>query len=296
MQLHPSAILARPSARWLALVVTLLGASGAGRVEAAIEFVDLYRSQYLTQSGDGLAGVTSNGFSFATRLYASSPNLYDTVTVLTPGPAGSLGLAPQPGFPDTYIGGSALLPTKGDMDSQFPAGDYAYDATNGNGTDSTVLTVPAAENYPDSLPFLAGTTFSQLQGVNANQPFQVLFSPFDTGAGANESFIFFTIFDQTDNQSIYDAGFLPAAATGVLLPANLLTGGHDYSFELIFSNRVLADTPGTTFPSQLGFDYRTSGRFTATAGPAAVPEPASAALAAPAALALLACAWRRRRA
>ena len=67
-----------------------------------------------------------------------------------------------------------------------------------------------SDDYALSTPYLTGTTYSQLQGMNASQAFTVNFSPFTTGTQATGSFLFFTIYDQTKGMSVYDAGFLPA--------------------------------------------------------------------------------------
>src|SRR5581483_11614117 len=116
-----------------------------------------------------------------------------------------------------------------------------------------------ADDYPQSLPFLTGNDYSALQGMHTGSAFDVHFSPFATGGQANDSFIFFTIFDPSTNSFVFDAGFLPATAAGLTLPANLLKPNHAYIYELIFSNRDLVPSTGTVFASQLGFDFRTRG-------------------------------------
>ncbi len=54
------------------------------------------------------------------------------------------------------------------------------------------------------------------------------------------------------------------------MPGNTLTNGHDYRYELIFSNLNIVPSPGAVFNGQLGFDYRTTGSFSR-----AVPKPTS---------------------
>ncbi|MDG3003820.1 PEP-CTERM sorting domain-containing protein [Paludisphaera mucosa] len=279
-----TASFARVSALSLAAAVSL----APGVAHAGIEFVDQFRSRFSTQTGDGPA-VTDLGYAFSTRLFASAPNFYNTVGMT--GPGGTVDLTADVSNPSVYSYGSSLFASKSDMDAAFPiAATYDYLATSGSGPDATSLT-PGADDYPQSTPYLAGTTYSDLQGVNAGQAIQVAFSSFDTGGSASESFIFFTIFDLTLGQSVYDAGFLPATTTGVTLGAGVLQAGHSFSYELNFSNRELVSTPGTGFDSQLGFDYRTSGTFSTSA----VPEPSTLVLAGIGAVGILVSSRRGRR-
>ena len=86
----------------------------------------------------------------------------------------------------------------------------------------------------------------------------------------SDSFIFFTIFDNTTSSFVYDAGFLASTTAGLNLAAGTLAAGHSYSDELIFSNRDIVPSSGTTFDVQLGYDFRTTGTFDTLS----VPEPA----------------------
>lgn len=260
------------TSRRLALLFVASIPSLALPARADIEFVDQFRSLYSTQTGDG-ATLTQDGYVFSTRLFASGANVYDSVTMT--GPGGVVSLVADPSAPAVYGYGSGLYATEAAMDADFPLNTtYDYLATNASGSDATSLAVDSTA-YPQSIPYLDGTTYSRLQGMDAGASFQVDFSPFTTGSAADPSFIFFTIYDATLGSSVYDAGFLPPTSGGLTLAANTLKAGHQYTYELIFSNRDFVSTGGTTFASQLGFDYRAGGTFTT-----AVPEPASFALAA----------------
>jgi len=228
-----------------------------------ISFVNMFRSASLTQTGDG-ATLASNGYFFASSLFSTGANDFNAVQLTYPGPGSPVSLAQS--SPTIFAYQTANVPNQAALDAQFPTGTYAFSATGPGGPDSTSFNY-STDLYPQSQPFLTGTDYSALQGMDATAPFTVHFSPFVTGSGANESFIFFTIRDQATNMLVFDAGFQPATTTSRTLPANTLAPGHTYTYEVIFSNRVGVPSPGANFDAQIGFDFRTTGTFTS------VPEP-----------------------
>jgi hypothetical protein len=177
------------------------------------------------------------------------------------------------------------------MDTAFPFGLYTFLA---DGTDGANLNY-AADDYAQTEPYLTGTDFSSLQGMNPANPFTVHFSTDTPGGAADETsaFIFFTVFDNTLGESVFDGGFLPTSTSSLTIPANTLNFGDDFTYEIDFSDR---DTPlgnGGTFSPESGFDLRTDGTFS-TQQPASVPEPASVVLAGLGLLALGGLRHRRR--
>ena len=99
-------------------------------------------------------------------------------------------------------------------------------------------------------------------------------SPYTTrGSTASFSYLFFTIYDYTTAQFVFNDGFLaPSTSSIVLLSRNTLTNGHNYAYEVDFSNRDIVPSLGTASDAQLGFDLRTDGAFSTLAG---VPEPST---------------------
>jgi hypothetical protein len=160
------------------------------------------------------------------------------------------------------------------MDADYPFGTYTYDTSGGTVGAATTSFDYTSDAYPEAQPFLTGTDYDALQGVNAHAPITVNFSPFASNALAAFQFEFFTVFDNTLGSFVYDAGFLPFNTPGVTLAADTLLPGHFYSYELIDSNRFLASSPGAAFNAQLGFELRTQGTFTTSA----VPEPGALAM------------------
>jgi hypothetical protein len=249
-----------------AVVLVLLGAADAKTADAQISFVNLFRNLPNVQTGNGNSLGASGAF-FSGTLFSVGAGDFAAGTLTYPGPGSPVPLTLT--SPTTLLFQTPTLASQAAMDAAFPFGTYQFDATGGTMGPATATIGYTADFYPQSLPFLDGTNFSDLQGMNAAAPFAFDFSPFITGGGVSESFIFFTLFDVNTSSFVFNSGFLPASTTGLVLPANTLQAGHAYSYELDFSNRLLVPDPGAVFLGQLGFDSRTTGRFSTTA----VPEP-----------------------
>jgi len=164
---------------------------------------------------------------------------------------------------------TAGLPSKAAMDTAFPAGTYVFSLSDGTSSAQAAFTL-GGDVYAQSRPYLAGTSWSALQGMNVGAAMTVQLSPFVANPAAQPSFIFFTLYDYTAQQLVFDAGFLPPGTPSITLQPNLLVAGHSYVYEIDFSSRLLVDSPGANFQAQIGYELRTQGQFTT-----AVPEPAS---------------------
>jgi hypothetical protein len=262
----------------------------ASSAQAGISNVYMGRNDSWNQTGDGNT-LTSKGSFFSADLFSDSANEYDAVQMTYPGP-GSPVVLPQVS-PTQFHYQTGYYANQAAMDAAFPMGNYAFAASLGGGTPDTTSFTYQNDYYPSTLPYLAGTTFSQLQGMDATKSFTFQFSPFVPGTlpTNNESNIFLTIYDQTKGMFVFNDGFLPNTTTSVVVPANTLTPGDSYSYELIFDNRATGlDSPGATFSAQISYDYRADGNFTA----ASVPEPTAIVLVAPVAMCLAWFATRRR--
>jgi hypothetical protein len=190
-----------------------------------------------------------------------------------PGPGSPQALTQQ--SPTRFNFQTGAFANQAAMDAAYPKGTYSFTAT-GATTDTTSFQY-SADDYPGAQPFLTGTSYSDLQGMNASQAITLGFSPFVAGSTANQSTIFLTIFDLTTNTYAFIGNGLPHTTTSFTLPANTLAAGHSFIYELDYSNRDFVPAPGSIFAAQLGFDVRTQGDFsTAVATP--LPSSASAGL------------------
>jgi hypothetical protein len=160
------------------------------------------------------------------------------------------------------------------MDGMFTTGTYTFTGINGAQTDTATLDY-TGNDYSQSNPYLTGTTYSDLQGMNSAQGFTFTLSPYTPGGAASETdaFIFLTVFDETTNTVAFSPGFLAPTTTSIFLPGGTLAAGHNYDYELDFSDRDNGTGTDGQFQPLLGFDVRTDGTFTTAAAP--VPEPGS---------------------
>jgi hypothetical protein len=251
------------------LGLTIWAVVGVSDARAGISFVDMFRSEFSTQTGNGNA-LTTQGFTFVSDLHSTGANDFSTAQLTIPGSATPLAMSQTD--PTTFTYGSNFFASQALLDAAFPTGTYQFNASGTSGSSSTSFDF-TTNVYPQSQPFLTGTTFSSLQGMNPAAPFTFQFSPFTTGPGASASFLFLTVFDRTTNALVFNQGFLAPTTTSLVLPANTLLPDHSFTYELIFSNRVtIPKGPNALFDTQFGFDLRTQGNFLTAS---AVPEPSS---------------------
>ena len=235
--------------------------------------------------------MVNNGSFFSTSVVANGTVLFSNASVSYSGPASPLGLPSTDGT--TYGFQSTSYPTKADMDADFPHGAYVFSLQPIDPTASpsmTSLTVGAEHYAPSGAPFLTGASYTALQGMDATKSINLGFSAFTTDASASESFVFLTVYDYSSNNWAFISPALSATTTDMTLPANLLTPGHSYAYELDYSSRIQVATANTDFAGQIGYEMRTQGFFVT----AAVPEPETYAMLL-AGLGLIAAIGRRRR-
>ena len=240
--------------------------------QAQINFLDLFQSAAYKQNSNNSPG-SLQGYFVDMRLYYTSPGDYTTGSVTGPGPGTPVTLGPD--SPVNLFFASGFYPTLAAMNNDFPTGTYTYTGDGGTQVMASATLDYTTDAYPSAQPYLTGSDYSSLQGVNAASAFTAHFSPFANDPAATNQFQFFTIYDSAANAFVYDAGFLPQSATSVTIAANTLLAGHNYIYELIDSNRVITAGSGGQFNPQLGFDLRTSGAFFTAA---VVPEPGSIAI------------------
>jgi hypothetical protein len=274
----------------IAVLAGMLILSAPAAHAGNISFVNIFGNIGFEQTGDGNT-LSLNGTFFSADLNATSPDVYTSASVSYPGPDSPQALTQGLPADGDYHFQTVTLPNLAAMEAAYPFGTYTFQGVNGPNTDTATLEY-TADDYPQSNPYLTGTDYSSLQGMDPSQAFTFHFSPYVTGSIDTAAYIFFSVYDETAGKSVFNQGFLPATTTSVLLPANTLAPGHQYDYELDYSNRdILPDQGDADFGPQLGFDTRTDGLFTTAA--ASAPEPGGAAMLAIAGLAGLLILKRR---
>lgn len=212
------------------------------------------------------------GYFFSLGATFGTAGDYNSATATYPG-TGSPQTLPALGttefnYNSTGYGSSTAL------QAAYPFGTYTITATGSAGTSTS--NIPYAANlFANAIPYL--TNFSSLNGLNSGQSFTVDYDSFTPNSGASQGFTFFTVYNATSGNVVYSDEFQNPSSTSAVIPANTLTSGTAYDYEIDFSDRLNGyDALNSTYTEQ-GFDLRTDGSFT-TAITTAVPEPSTWAL------------------
>jgi hypothetical protein len=276
------------------LAAALAAATASAGASAAIADLNQFRTAYFNQTSDANSGgdLVPAGYFFNTGGMSENSGDYDDGFFQSPETGSQTYGFTFAADGSTFIYSSPLYNTESGMNAAFPLGGTYHYALSLGGTTQTEVDVPVPGDtfYPASLPYLAGTNYSALQGMNPANAFTFAFSPYAVGGTTvDESLIFFHIHDQTADQDVL-ATMLPSSTSDYLLPAGTLAAGHSFYYELIFSNRRTFPVEGVNNPVYDIFDNRTQGTFFTAATP--VPLPAAIWTFLPALAAL--GGWRRR--
>ena len=178
--------------------------------------------------------------------------------------------------------------------NSFGAGSYTISGTRADSTtQSASIAYGGTQYYTSTTPYISD--YSSLAGLNPTQAFTFDFSAFTPNPNADsEAYTFLNIYNTTTGMSVFSQNFLPDTTTSVTVPGGSLMANTEYTFDLIYDNRIDGTNSGVA-TYQL-FDNRTDGTFTTGLGVVATPEPASAGMMVAGALSLLLFARRRERA
>ena len=156
----------------------------------------MFRSNTYVQNGDGNS-LASGGSFFTLNLTSTNPGDYDNVSATYPGPGSPVALSATSSTAFEYQTGN--IPTQADMDAAYPVGTYQFSASNAGGTDTASLDY-SADHYPQTLPFLSGTSYSALQNMNPLADQTVGFSPDVFDPASSFAYIFFTVRDNSTHR------------------------------------------------------------------------------------------------
>jgi hypothetical protein len=257
------------------LVIANLVLAG-GTAQASVTFYDVFTNNEYSQSSNAQPSTAAAFFATATLSYTTAGDVVNA-QVVNGGSTSPLTLTSGPGNNFNY---AASFPTQAAMNAAFPLGNpYTFQISGGNlGTQSSALNMPGTALF-SAIPFLTGSSYSQLQSLNPALPDTIGINGFTPLAGTTDSSAFFTITRQSDNAVVFQQSFLSPSTTSIFVAANTLAAGSAYNIDLDYSSRITTTNAGFGNASSIiGFEQRTEIGFT-TAAASVVPEPSSLALA-----------------
>ncbi len=274
----------------LAASLTFLSAVlASSSAQANIQFYRLFKSETYQQTGNAQPSEPVS-FKGAADMSYDIPSDLSSAQVMVASPLSPITLSPlsfgYSHFSKTYASASAL-------DTDFPNNaTYTYAISGGTlGTHSASLSTPASNQYALQVPFLNGTDYSQLQGMDSTAQFQLTFDGFTPPAASGSALILLQL-SRVSNGQVDFSGALFNTQTSFVLPAHTLQPGTAYMGDLLYSYHTTATVFSTGFigaHSQVEYDLHTQFTFTT-----AVPEPTSLVLATVGFIGLTGWSWRRR--
>jgi hypothetical protein len=239
--------------------------------KAQVANFDIFEEDFLNQTGDSTE--TSSSWSFSARVFLTNPDDASSASVTAPDST-TYSLTSNGASQPTYQYQQGFA-DQTSLQEQFPSGAYTFGISGGTlGSDSGTVTLPSNGTLPFPSAIPSFTNFTAFQNLNASQAFTFTFAGFtNLTSGETSSNLFFTIFDASGD-SVFSESFLPSTTTSILLPANELASGEDYTAALVYDNRVTEADAGFDLSSggvngTAGYDYNTSAAFST----APAPEP-----------------------
>jgi hypothetical protein len=252
-------------------MLVIVALVSAGRASAsAVTFYDIFTNNEYSQTSNTQPSTADGFFGTASLSYTTAGDV-GAVQVVNGGSTSPLTLTSSPGNTFNY---SASFSTLASMNAAFPLGSpYTFNISGGNlGTASALLNTPA-DALDSVIPYLTGSSYSQLQGLNPALADTIGINGFSPVAGTTDSYVFLTITRQSDNAVVFQENFLSPSTTSIALAADTLAAGTAYNIDLDYSSRITTPDAGFgTASSLIGFEQRTEIAFTTGSS---VPEPSS---------------------
>lgn len=242
-----------------------LGSAHASDAPLGNMFWQLRSGEYL-QTGDG-AQLTALGYLFTAVAVELDPADFTSATMRLPD--GSLITLPAEAIGSAHVFNSPLFTSRQAMDEAFPGGTYGVTFDGPNGVRIAGATAPP-EAYPAAVPYLTGTDYTDLQGMDPLNAFtfHVVGSPPPEGTADHVIQIF--VDERATGIGAFSSGTFSAdGPVGVTMPGGTLRAGVEYQWSVYEGYSPLGvDVTGLENGSHFTYRYHTVGYFTT-----AVPEP-----------------------
>lgn len=224
----------------------------------------IFKTNRINQTSDAIP--TFNDYIFSSQIRSNNSDDFTTAITTYDGPRSPLIYDVNFGSASYSINSSTIEPPNfytslEDFNTAFPDGSvYNFEVSGGIlGTQTATLNSPSTSLYP-SIPYLSGTTFSQLQGLNPANSFTLTWDGFSVPSGATGSQYFF-IFPTSTGQVIFNEPFLAPNTTSLILPANTLAPNTNYRFLLGYINEIQTDIGFGDAEGLAFFERFTNGSF-----------------------------------
>jgi hypothetical protein len=253
-------------------IIPVLGLAAAGLVgligtaRAQVQNADVGINQSYTQTSDSTT-VSDGGF-FSARVFFTNTGDYTTGTLTLPSTA-TRTLADQGYTPDVEIGyedtGSLSY-----LNSTYGAGNYNYSVSGGTQPAAAFSITYAGDAYPN-VPLV--TNLSALQGADAADPITLDLNGMSVSPNATPGVnnIYLDVYTSVGGTLAYYSGALATDTTDIVIPADTLSAGVGYYFDLVYDDRIVSTTDDGSVTLTQFYDIGTTGDFST----AAVPEPST---------------------
>ncbi len=260
--------------QFASITCTLIAVTLAAPAAANITFHEIALWQQHTQTSDSQPGAPSS-YLFTARVFANTANEVMNGTVDTPSNT-SHALSPSGAFASVFADGSHG--SLASLTGAYGPGTYDFNLTDGPHAGETDSVVFGNPGWADSTPYLTGTTYSDLQGMDVTQAFNITWNTWNSTGDATSRQTYFYLFDVTANANVYGNQGNPNSFTGITINPNTLIAGHTYRYSLNFGALTQSQSQGDFNPS-----FATASMYVTTDGffTTAVPEPVTSLLLAP---------------